>query len=77
MGIEHFQQFNVRSDDRDQVTLVLALQLGRTEPAQCAKYLIPDQRQQLEGDEVVAGLLRVPQKTTNQCENQNRAEQNA
>ena len=76
MGIEHFQQFNVGSDDRDQITLVLALQFGRTQSAQGTEYLIPDQRQQLEGDEMVAGLLCVPQEAPHQSEKQHRAKEN-
>ena len=41
MGVEHFQQLNVGGDDRNQVALVPALQLGRAEPPQRTEHLIP------------------------------------
>ena len=62
MGVEYLQQFNVGGDDRNQVSLVPTLQLGGAEPPQRPEHLVPQKRQQLEGDEMVAGLFRIPQK---------------
>ena len=59
MSVEHLQQLNVGGNYGDQIPLVPALQLGGTEPAQRPEYLVPDESQQLEGDEMVAGLLRI------------------
>ena len=44
MGIENFQQFNIRSDDGDQVALILTLQFCRAQTAQSTEHLVPDQR---------------------------------
>ena len=63
MGVEDLQQLNVGGDDRNQVALVPALQLGRAEPPQRTEHLVPQKGQQLEGDEMVAGLLRIPQES--------------
>ena len=57
MRIKHFQKFNVRSDDVDQITLVTALQLGGTEFTQSGENLVTDQGKKLEGDKMVACLL--------------------
>ena len=61
MGVEHLQQFNVRGDDTDEVSFVLALKLGGAQAAQDVKDAIPQQGQQLEGDKVVAGLFPIAQ----------------
>lgn len=57
--VEDLEQLNVRRDDGDEVAAVAALELRGAETAQCAEDLVADQRKQLEGDEVVAGLLGV------------------
>ena len=62
VGVEHLQQFNVRGDDRDQVPFLPPFQLGGGQPTQGAEDLVPQQGQQLEGNEMVAGLLTVAQR---------------
>ena len=57
--VEDLEQLNVRRDDGDEVAAVAPLELRGAETAQCAEDLVADQRKQLEGDEVVAGLLGV------------------
>ena len=74
VGIEHFQKLNVRGDDADQVALVPPLQLGRTQPPQGEKHLVPDQGQQLKGDKVIASLLPVAKSRTQQGEHQHAGE---
>ena len=59
--VKNLQQLNVRGQHGDQVALVAALQLGRGQLAQHAKDLVPDERQQLERNKMVAALLRVVQ----------------
>lgn len=75
MGVEHLQQFNVRGDDADEVSLVFALQLGRAKTAQDGKDTIPQQGQQFEGDEMVAGLFAVAQHAPQQGAKANQQEQ--
>ena len=72
MGIEHFQKLNVGGDDGNQVPLVLPFQLGRAQSAQSAKYPVPNQGQQLKGNVVVAGLLRIAKEPPHQGEDQHR-----
>lgn len=57
MGIEHLQQLNVGGDDGDEVTSVPALQLGGAQPPQNPEHPVPDEGQQLKGDEMIARLL--------------------
>lgn len=59
MRVKDLQQLNVGGQYSNQVALVAALQLGGGQTAQHAKDLVPDECQQLEGDKVVAALLRV------------------
>ena len=59
--IEDLQQLDIRSDDRNQVAFVPALQLCGAEFPQCEENLIPDQRKQLKRDKMVAGLLCIAQ----------------
>ena len=63
MGIKDFQKFDVRGDDADEAPLILSVQFGRSKPAQSPKDLVPQQRQKLECDEMVACLLAVAQQT--------------
>ena len=70
MGVEHLQQFDVRGDDGDEVAPVPALQFGGAETAQSPEHLVPDEGQQLEGDEVVAGLLGVAEQPPHQRKQQ-------
>ena len=57
--VKNLQQLNVSGQHGDQVALVAALQLGGGQLAQHAKDLVPDERQQLERNKMVAALLRV------------------
>ena len=68
MGVEYLQKLDVGGDHINEVAFVPAFQLGGAKAAQSAKYLITDQRQQFEGDEVVTCLLSVTEKATHQCE---------
>ena len=61
MRVKNLQQLNVSGQHGDQVALVAALQLGGGQLAQHAKDLVPDERQQLECNKMVAALLRVVQ----------------
>ena len=72
--IEHLQQFNIRGNHRNQVTLVLALQFGRAQPAQRSKHLIPNQCQQLKRNKMVAGLLCIAQTAPHQGKHRHRPE---
>ena len=74
VGIEHLQQLNVRGDHGNQVSLILSLQLGRAQTAQGPEDLVPNQGQELEGDEMVAGLLSVAQEAPRQCKEKNGGE---
>ena len=71
VGVEHFQRFDVGGDQGDQVTPVAAFQLCGGQAAQCAEHLIPDERQQPEGDIVVGRLLRIAQHAAQQGKHQN------
>ena len=78
MGVKHLQKLDIRSDDGNQIPLVPALQLWRgTEPAQGSEHLIADECQQLEGDEMVAGLFAVAQNAAQQGESRRAGEQAA
>lgn len=68
--VEDLEQLNVRRDDGDEVAAVAALELRGAETAQCAEGLVADQRKQLEGDEVVAGLLGVAEDAAHEREEQ-------
>lgn len=63
MGVEYLQRFNVGGDHGDDRALLLALQLGRAERAQCAEDFIAQHRQQPECNVVVAVLLKKAQNT--------------
>ena len=67
VGIKHLQQLNITGDDRNQVSPVLSLQLCRTELPQRRKYLVPDDRQQLKCNIVVAFLFKVVENSPKQC----------
>ena len=66
VGIEHLQLLDVSSDEGDQVAPVTALQFGGGQAAESTEHLIPDEGQQLEGDEVVGCLLCVAQHAAQQ-----------
>ena len=67
MGIEHFQKFDVRSDHRDQIPLIPALQLRRAELPQSREHLVPDDGQQFKCDKVVAVLLSIVEDPPHHC----------
>ena len=69
VGIEYLKQLNVGGNNRDQVALVLSLQLCRAEPAQSLKDFVPDQGQQFKRDEVIASLLPIAQHRPQQRKN--------
>ena len=71
VGIEYFQKFNVRGDDGNQIALVLAFQLCRAQPAQRTEHPVPNQRQQLKGNEMVAGLLGISEKSPGKSKHDN------
>ena len=71
MSIKHLQQFNIGGDHRDQIPLVPAFQLCRTELSQRAEHPVAQQRQQFKCDKVVARLLRIPQKSPEKGEDKN------
>ena len=68
--IKDFQKLDIGGDDRDQVALVAPFELSGAEAAQRAKDVIANQRQELEGDKVVAGLLRIAEAAAHQREHQ-------
>ena len=61
MRIENFEQLNVRRDHSNQISTITPLKLRRTQPPQCSKNTITNQRQQFEGKKMVAKLLSVTQ----------------
>ena len=74
VGVEHFQRLDVGGDQGDQVAPVAPFQLCGGQAAQCAEHLIPDERQQPEGDIVVGRLLRIAQHAAQQGKHQNAPE---
>ena len=64
MCVKNFQKFDIRSDDRDQVTLVTSFQLSRAELTQNRKYLMADDRQKLKCNKMVTVLLHIMKDTT-------------
>lgn len=75
MGVEHFQQFNVGGDNGDQVPFFPAFQLGGGQAAQRPEHPVPQQRQQFEGNKMVAGLFPVAQYRPQQRHQGRRPEQ--
>ena len=75
MRVKDLQQLDVRGDHGDQVSLVPSLQLGGCEPAQRAEHPVAQNRQQLKGDEVVAGLLPIAQQGPHQREHHHTGKQ--
>ena len=74
VGVEHLQRLDVGGDQGDQVAPVAAFQLCGGQAAQRAEHLIPDERQQPEGDIVVGRLLRIAQHAAQQGKHQNAPE---
>ena len=66
MGVEDFQLLDIRRDEADEVAAVPAFELGGGQAAEGPEDLIPDEGQQLEGDEMVGRLFGVPQHTAQQ-----------
>ena len=61
MSIKDFQELNIRCDDRDQISLIPAFQFRRAELPESGKYFVPDDRQQLKCNEMVAVLFSLMQ----------------
>ena len=59
--IKHLQQLDIAGEHADEITFPSSFKLGRTKPAQRRKHMVADERQQLEGDIVVASLLAITQ----------------
>ena len=66
VSVKDFQRLNVGGDEGDQVAPIPPFQFGGGQAAECAKDLIADQSQQLEGDVVVGSLLCIPQNAAQQ-----------
>ena len=66
VGVEDFQLLDIRRDEADEVAAVPAFELGGGQAAEGPEDLIPDEGQQLEGDEMVGRLFGVPQHTAQQ-----------
>ena len=58
---EYLEQFDVRGDDLQEISLVTSLELGRAKASQSCKGLMPDQCQYPKRYVVVAVLLTVVQ----------------
>lgn len=75
MSIKNFQQLDIACKNGNQVPFFLAIQFCRTKPAQGPEHFITDQRQQLEGNIMIAGLFCVtkypPQYGKNEHTNEN------
>lgn len=61
MCIKDFEQFNIRCDHRDQISLVFSFQFCRRQFPKRLKYLVTDQCQQFECNKMVTGLFCVSQ----------------
>ena len=68
--IKDFQKLDIGGNDRNQVALVAPFEFGGAEAAQRAKDVIANQCQELEGDKVVAGLLRIAEAAAYQRKHQ-------
>ena len=75
MRVENLEQLDVRRYDRYEVALVSPLELCRAELSKRTEHLVADKREQLERDEMVAGLLRVPEPRAHKRE-ENRESEN-
>ena len=75
MRIKHLQQLDIAGDNGDQVALFLCLQLCRRQPAQRAENFIPDQRQQMKGNVMIAELLSVMQDSPQDAADHNQNKQ--
>ena len=63
MRIENLEQLDVARQQRNQIALVAALELGRSERAHFAEDLVTHERENLECEIVVAQLLAVAKRT--------------
>ena len=67
MGIKNLQKFDIRRNDRDQVSLVTPFQFCRTEPPQGRKNFVADHCQQFERNKMIAVLLRIMENAPHHC----------
>ena len=75
MGIKHLKQLYVGCDYRYKIALVLSVKLCGTQAPERHEYPAPDKRKQLEGDKVIAGLLRIAQNSAHQSKHSSRYKQ--
>ena len=68
MGIKHLQKLDVGSDNRNQISPVFSFQFRRAEPSQRVKYSVPDDRQQLKCNKMIAVLFSIVEHTTQYCQ---------
>ena len=61
MRVEHFQRFDIRCDHGDDAALLLTFEFGGAEHAERTENLVAQNRQQFEGNIVVAVLFEVTQ----------------
>ena len=64
VGIKHFQKFDIRCDDRDQIAPVTPFEFRRTKLPQRKKYTVAQKRKQFKRNEMITGLFPVAQKST-------------
>ena len=64
MCVKNLQKLDIRSDNGDQITLVTAFQLCRTELSQSGKYFMANDRQKLKGNKMITILFHIMKDTT-------------
>ena len=67
VGIKHFQKLNIRSYDRDQISFVAPFQLRRTQFSKRGEHFMPDDRQKLKCNKMIAVLFPIMQDTAHHC----------
>ncbi len=63
MGVEDLEQLDVGGGQRDEISLVLAFQLGGRELAQHGEHLVAHEREDAKRQVMVAQLLAVTQRS--------------
>ena len=72
MRIENLEQLDVARQQRNQIALVAALELGRSERTHFAEDLVAHERENLECEIVVAQLLAVAKRTAHHAAHRHR-----
>ena len=75
MCIENLEKFDIRGDHGDQISLVPSFQFCRTQLSQGRKHLMPDDRQQLKRNKMVAVLFPIMQDSSHHSHHDQRNEQ--